>query len=140
MIDLKTGEIIINSDLILSPKLSLEEFKKTRYYTGQDEKMYMSIGGPHKINGRDFYISLYFKDSFLKEVSLAMDSPLIKEWNNEPKRKEIHDEYLRSKGIELKRTRDGEYYKEDVAEFDWGEIASTFEAKGYTSSILIIYK
>ena len=140
MIDLKTGEIIVNSELILSPKLSLEEFKKTRYYTGQDEKMYMSIGGPHKIDGRDFYISLYFKDSFLKEVSLMIYSPLIKEWDEEPKRKEIHDEYLRSKGIKLERKWDEENYKADVAEFDCGEIVSYFETKGYTSSILIIYK
>ncbi|WP_029688865.1 hypothetical protein [Thermoanaerobacter sp. A7A] len=140
MIDLKTGEMVVNSDLVLSPKLSLEEFKKTRYYTGQDEKMYMGIGGPHKIDGKDFYIKLCFENSHLKEVSLSMDSPLIKGWNDEPKLKAIHDEYLKSKGIKLEHKWDEGNYKADVAEFEWGKIVSDFDSKSYTSNIVVIYK
>lgn len=126
-INLKNGEIKFDDEYILNSKLSINEFKKSKYYENQNEDMIIDIDGLQRIDGILFYVSLIFEEGYLNKIFLTLKDKSINSFEDEPKRKILHDGLLKSMGIEEK------------GEFSWGRIISNYDRKGGGSDIIITY-
>jgi hypothetical protein len=62
----------------------------------------------HRIEDRLFYVSLYFKDSLLKQIHLMVHDDNITDPIDETKRKIIHDRLLNKIGINVSKIFLGE--------------------------------
>ena len=117
------GTIIINDEIVLRPKLSVDEFKNTKLYDNDDLSMFFWISRDCIIKDQRFIVGLWFKDGYLKQIQLYNnDSNII----DETQRKRIHDEFL-------SRITSG-------TEFNWGRIDSITSIKDGLSTIVITYQ
>lgn len=126
-INLKNGEIKFDDEYVLNSKLSIHEFKKSKYYENQDEDMMIYVNGMHQIDGMPFYFSVIFKKGYLHKIFLELDDPSIKGFEDQPQLKIIHDDLLKSMGINGEK------------EYLWGSIGSYYDRKGGSSDIIITY-
>lgn len=127
MINLKDGSIVIDGSYRLHPRLHFNDFSKGKYYKNQNPLRLFSLGGVHEINKRFFYVSLLFKENKLARIHLLVEDDSIKEWSDEPKRKIIHDELLKTISIN------------ESANFAWGRVSSLYDPKSAISNIIITY-
>ncbi|HBF36167.1 MAG TPA: hypothetical protein DDW50_02475 [Firmicutes bacterium] len=127
MINIKDGSVVIDDCYTLNSQLSFNEFANSTYYKRQNQEMMFSLDGLHKIGDRFFYVSLYFKENLLKRIHLSVEDDSIKGWEDEPNRKIIHDRLLRIIGIS------------ESADFVWGAVSSSYDPKGASSHIIILY-
>lgn len=126
MINIHTGILKINSDLIFSPYYNFEDFKRTSYFKGQDGVRIIYLDEKQTINGRTYLVSFFFREGKIYVVSLVNCDQSISE-NEEKTRKERHDEILFQEGIESGK------------EYNWGKIESNYDARSNVSSIDIFY-
>lgn len=125
-IDISNGNINIDGE-ILHKRYTFEDFKKSSLFSEQKPEQYIQLGR-HFVGDRYFFLSIMFRNDALKCISLSLDDDRCKGWEDEPKLKIIHDEYLISEGI----SPDNNY--------DWGKIESVFDERGGFSSIIISYR
>ncbi len=126
MVDTNNGYIKINKYLEIYPGFSFEEFKKTKYYKGQDGIRVIDLDEPQIVDNNKYFISLFFREGVIYLVSFVYCEEEISEIE-EPKRKIIHDKLLMQKGI-----ISGKRYS-------WGKIVSEYDRRSNISSIDIIY-
>lgn len=126
MSELKNGVVGISSDLTVKPGYTFEEFKRSRYYNNQDGILVIYLDDKINVDGRCYYVSLFFRNGNLYMLSLICCDRYFAE-KDEYKRKEYHDKILKSYGI------DG------TAEYDWGSISSDYDKRGNVSSINLTY-
>lgn len=120
------GEIIINKEKIFRG-YTFEMFKKNPFFDGQDESKIIYLKDKYLIDSNKYLVSFLFENNYLQIISLLcvdIDIP----FEEEVKRKELHDGILHKLGLE------------EYAVFDWGEIESTYDPKGNVSHIHIMYK
>ncbi|MDF2564836.1 MAG: hypothetical protein K0Q53_1231 [Massilibacillus sp.] len=127
MINRKDGSIVIDGGYTLHSRLYFNDFSRGKYYKGQNPLRLFSLGGVHEINKRFFYVSLLFKENKLARIHLLVEDDSIKEWSDEPKRKIIHDELLKT--ININKS----------ANFVWGSVSSLYDPKSAISNIIITY-
>lgn len=127
LMDLRSGTIKINDDLIIHPQYSFEDFQKTRFYKGQDDARVIYIEEPQIIDGRKYLVDLVFHSKKIYSVSLCNIDVELLGWEDEPKRKEIHDEILIENGIL------------NGCQYGWGNIVSACDPKSGSSTIGIFY-
>lgn len=127
MTELKNGVVEISDDLIIKPGYSFEEFKKTKFYSNQDGIRIVELDDKVAIDEREYLADLFFRNGIIYIISLTCCDKVFSEID-EPKRKEYHDEILKSYGID------------DKAEFEWGSIYSVYDSRGNASTINIEYK
>ncbi len=120
------GFISISDGLTIYPNYSFEQFKHTKFYKGQDGIKMIYLDGQQRIDGRNYIVSLFFRNEKIYMVScICCDIECLE--NDEKKRKALHDDILNELGI-----RPQERYS-------WGEISSDYDAKSNLSSINIVY-
>ena len=127
MIDTDTGLIKINYDLQIHPKFIFEEFKKSSHYKGEDVVRVINLAEKQEIDGRKYFVSLFFKDFRIHVVSLVNCDQKLSH-AEEQARKLIHDKILLANNIEAGK------------EYMWGKITSDFDQRDTISSINIYYK
>ena len=126
MIDITSGELFINNQLIFRPLYRFEEFKSTSYYKNQDGIKVIYLEKKQSIDGNEYYVNFFFKEGKIYVVNLIKDDENITEVT-EPQRKLIHDKILVKYGIE-----NGKGYP-------WGKVVSDYDARGNVSAITIYY-
>lgn len=127
MIDIYSGNIIIDGSYILHPHLSFKEFSLGNYFNNQNEKRLFNLNGLHQIQDKLFYVSLFFKESQLKQIHLVVHDDNITNPIDEPNRKIIHDSLLAKLGVIIS------------GDFAWGRIASDYDKRSNISSIIVTY-
>lgn len=128
MIDTKTGIITVNEKLVISKEFTFNDYKKCPYFNNENEEREIQLGGIGRAFGYSVYVSIFFKNSVISRIMLMFDSPEIRSFEDESKRKSIHEKYLKSIGLE------------SVNEFEWGTVKSDFDKKSTSSDIIISYK
>ena len=123
--NLKNGEIQINGELF-SSGYTFEVFKKSEFYDNQDGIRIINLNGIHCIGNNNFVVSLFFRNYVLYMISMICIDVNIS-FEDELKRKQLHDDILKKYGVE------------SPAIFDWGNIKSVYDPKGNVSSINIVY-
>ncbi|MEI4768635.1 hypothetical protein WAX74_03045 [Psychrobacillus sp. FJAT-51614] len=126
MIDITSGELFINNELIFRPLYRFEEFKNTSYYKNQDGIRVIYLEGKQSIDGNDYYVNFFFREGKIYAVNLIKDDENITELT-EPLRKLVHDKILVKYGIE------------NGKEYPWGKVVSDYDARGNVSAITIYY-
>jgi len=126
MINLKTGEIRINTGLTLSPRFTFEKFKNTSFFDNQDGIKSIQLKEKQTIDSNSYFVSFFFRNSKLYALTLMIADMSISE-KDEANRKKLHDEVLRINGIESGK------------EYSWGKIVSEYDKKSNSSEILIVY-
>ena len=126
MIDNSNGYINISDELTIFPGFSFEQFKNTKFYDNQDDVRIIYLNEHQIINGRNYIVSLFFRDRKIYMVSLICCDKEFSE-QDEKKRKELHDTILSELGLN------------SHMKYNWGEISSDFDAGSNISSINIIY-
>lgn len=121
MEELINGIIKIDGETI-GPQYRFDDFKKSDFYNGQAGVRIIYLEGIKQIFGRNFIVSLFFKDGKIYIVSLiCCDNEYEPE--QEENRKILHDYILNEMGIE----------KEKI--YQWGKISSVYDPKSNISSI-----
>ncbi|MFA0814274.1 MAG: hypothetical protein ACC608_00630 [Anaerofustis sp.] len=128
MIDLKNGNIVFDNGFVLSSKLAFEDFKNSQYYNGQQTGMIIDIDDIVVLSGEKFYLSVIFDADRLRKVFLMIHDPSVIDYSDEPKRKLLHDKFLKSIGVQSEM------------KYDWGSIGSYYDEKGAGNYIIIVYK
>ena len=126
MIDLKNGSLFIDGKREFGIGYTFSQFKRSKYFKNQDGIRLISLEEPHIINGRKYIIIFFFRDDIIYMISLINCDKQFSE-SEEYKRKEVHDLILLEEGIDENRL------------YDWGKIASEYDAKGNISSINVYY-
>lgn len=126
MINLKDGKIKTKEGLSIDSNYTFDDFKSSKFYNGQDGIRIIYLEEKQTMNGNKFIISLFFREQKIYMVSLICCDFEFSD-SDEPKRKLIHDEFLRKEGISI-----------DV-EYKWGKITSDYDSKSNLSSINITY-
>lgn len=126
LIDINTGNLIISNELIVGPKYSFEQFKKTKFYDNQDGIRIIVLNKEQVIDGRNYLISLFFREGIIYIVSLFCCDINFTE-KDEPQRKKYHDMILKSYGLDTHN------------EYSWGKVYSEYDARGNVSDICILY-
>ena len=124
--DVCKGIVEIDNDLVIKPGYKFQEFKETKYYTNQDGIRIIYLDSPKKINNREYYVSLFFREGKINVLSLICSDTEYSE-KDEPMRKELHDSILKEMGLH------------NSSEFEWGQIKSNYDASSNFSSIDIVY-
>lgn len=120
------GIVKISDELIVSPGFSFEQFKKTKFYNGQDGIRIIYLDEMQVIDGRKYIVSLFFRADKIYMVSfMCCDKEFLE--CEEDKRKILHDEILMELGIKEQK------------EYNWGKISSGYDYKSNISSIDIVY-
>ncbi|EIA7841555.1 hypothetical protein K7T33_002959, partial [Listeria monocytogenes] len=81
MLNTVNGELKINDDLIVQPEFQFDEFKKTKYYGGQDGIKIIYLEKIKKIDTYHYFVNLFFKEKQLYSVSLINCDQNISESN-----------------------------------------------------------
>ena len=110
MIDNSNGYINISDELTIFPGFSFEQFKNTKFYDNQDGVRIIYLNEHQIINGRNYIVSLFFRDRKIYMVSLICCDKEFSE-QDEKKRKELHDTILSELGLN--------YHMK----YNWGEIS-----------------
>ena len=126
MIDVTNGEVSTREGLVIGPNYSFDKFKTTKFYNGQDGVRIIYLDEHQTIYGRQFIMSLFFRDGIIYMVSLICCDEKFSE-SNERDRKKIHDKILTEMGL-----LQGEKYQ-------WGKIVSEYDVRSNISSININY-
>ena len=127
MIDFEKGIVRVSEDLTIRPGYTFDDFKKCRYYKDQDGILVIYLDEKIDFDGRSYAVDFFFRNGIIYMLSLTcLDRDYTEE--DEPKRKELHDEILKGYGI------DG------IAEYDWGIVSSNYDARGNVSSINLEYR
>lgn len=126
MIDVTNGEVSTREGLVIGPNYSFDKFKTTKFYNGQDGVRIIYLDEHQTIYGRQFIMSLFFRDGIIYMVSLICCDEKFSE-SNERDRKKIHDKILTEMGL-----LQGEKYQ-------WGKIVSEYDVRSNISSINIYY-
>lgn len=126
MIDVTNGEVSTREGLVIGPNYSFDKFKTTKFYNGQDRVRIIYLDEHQTIYGRQFIMSLFFRDGIIYMVSLICCDEKFSE-SNERDRKKIHDKILTEMGL-----LQGEKYQ-------WGKIVSEYDVRSNISSINIYY-
>ena len=126
MININDGIITIAEGLVITPKFSFEQFKKTKFYNNQDGIKMIYLDKQQVIDGRKYMISLFFRMNIIYMVSLICCDVDFTE-NEEQKRKLLHDDILKEYGINKQKS------------FDWGKISSDYDKRSNVSSINIFF-
>lgn len=125
--DIKKGILEIDTDLRIEDTYTLQDFKRSIYFTGQDLSRIIFLDKKCRVQNHTFSISFFFKGEILYMIGLVcMDREFAPE--NEKDRKKYHDTILESWGLQ------------DKNRFAWGSIASEYDSKSNISSINMIYK
>ena len=127
LMDLRSGIIKINDKLVIHPQYSFKEFQETPFYKGQDDERVIYIEEPQIIDGRKYLVDLTFDNKKIYSVSLCNIDVELTDWEDEPRRKEIHDKILIENGIL------------NGCQYGWGNIVSEYDPKGGVSDINIYY-
>lgn len=126
MIDIKDGSLKINDTLRFYPGFQFEDFKKTKYYNGQDGIRIIYLDAKQIINGNTYIVSIFFRNGYIYMISLInCDNEYQPE--REKERKKLHDKILAEENI-----ISGKYYS-------WGKVISEYDAKSNISSINVYY-
>ncbi|MBS7576928.1 MULTISPECIES: hypothetical protein [unclassified Enterococcus] len=126
MLNVITGKLIINENLIVYPEYTFDDFKKSVYYNGQDGIKIIYLNKKQKIDNYNYYVNLFFKTRKLYSVSLINCNQNISK-ANEKNRKIIHDKILDENNIKSN------------ADYKWGKIISEYDSRSNISSIDIFY-
>jgi len=99
-------------------------------YNGASLERIYTLKGTKSISNKNFIVSIYFVNKYLKEIHLYNAEDNSEDWleSNELDRKRRQDEWLNS------LLGKGSY------KYPWGVIESVFDPKGGFSSIIIRYK
>ena len=120
------GFIRISEDLTIFPGYLFEDFKSTKYYKKQDGIRIIYLDEQQIIGKNKYIVSLFFREGKIYMVSLICCDKEYSEVD-ELKRKTLHDIILKKLGITGQRM------------YDWGIIASDYDAKSNISSINVTY-
>ena len=123
--NIKHGIIEIGGEKIF-PDYTFDDFKKSNFFENQDGIRVIYLKGSHLIGENHFIVSLTFINNRIYMISLFCSDYNI-DFQEEQKRKEIHDKILSDWGLREHNI------------FNWGTIKSNFDAKGNVSSINIVY-
>ena len=126
MIDVTNGEVSTREGLVIGPNYLFDKFKTTKFYNGQDGVRIIYLDEHQTIYGRQFIMSLFFRDGIIYMVSLICCDEEFSE-SNERDRRKIHDKILTEMGL-----LQGEKYQ-------WGKIVSEYDVRSNISSINIYY-
>lgn len=126
MIELEKGIVKLADDLVIRPGYSFAEFKQSKYYDHQDGILIVELEDKVYLDGRCYYADLFFRNGVIYMLSLCCCDREFTELE-EGRRKDFHDEILKSYGI------DGS------AEYAWGSVSSDYDPKGNASSINLTY-
>lgn len=126
MVDISTGMMKINDELSFYPGFLFDDFKKTKYYNGQDEIRIIYLDEKQIIMGNKYIVNFFFRDNKIYVVSLINCDEDILE-SEESRRKDIHDEILKKNNIE------------NGYEYFWGKVISEFDTRSNISSINVYY-
>lgn len=124
--DIRNGSISISDQLTIYPGFSFEQFKRTKFYNGQDGIKTICLDGPQMIHGRKYMVNLFFRNGTIYMVSLICCEQEFSE-QDEEKRKRFHDDILNASGL---RPRE---------RFHWGKISSDYDGRSNLSSINVEY-
>ncbi len=124
--DIRDGFVSISDELTIYPGFSFEQFKRTKFYKGQDGIKIIYLDGQQSIDDRKYIVSLFFRNGTIYIVSLICCDREFSE-NNEKERKKFHDDILNKLGIRPQ------------ARYSWGKITSDYDAKSNLSSINVVY-
>ncbi|WP_088810938.1 MULTISPECIES: hypothetical protein [unclassified Listeria] len=127
MIDVNDGRFVISNTLILYPGYKFDDFKRSKYYNGQDGIRIIYLDDKQIIDGKKYHVSLFFRNNKIYLVSLINCDSEISE-SKEEERKMLHDRILEENNI-----LSGHQY-------EWGKIVSEYDARSNISSIDIYYK
>lgn len=120
------GVISLSDDLVITSRYTFDQFRSTRYYERQNPERAFWLEEKFMLQGHTFMAGLFFRNGVIYMLSL-----LCCDWEfgmeEEKKRKELHDEILKSAGIAQ-------------TEYQWGHIKSVYDARSNISSIDIDYK
>ena len=126
MNNISKGIISLSDDLVITSGYTFDQFQSTRYYKGQNPERAFWLEEKFMLQGHTFMAGLFFRNDVIYMLSLlCCDMEFGME--EEEKRKELHDEILKSAGIAQ-------------TEYQWGHIKSVYDARSNISSIDIDYK
>ncbi|TDQ28151.1 hypothetical protein [Zeaxanthinibacter enoshimensis] len=140
MIDSKTGNIIVNSNLSIGPNSGFLEIKNLELGESQEtlemgnEWRWINIKNI-KIENEYFLFSLGFKYEKLDQISFIVDRHpfnLNSTWDSWTEEEEL------KKLKYFKKWMNREIGK--LREFEWGNITAVYDPKGGASSMMIEYK
>lgn len=123
--DFENGIVKIE-DESFCPGYSFEMFRHSTFYNNQDGVRIIYLDGAKQIEGKNFIISLFFRDYVIYMISLiCCDKDFTPE--TEKERKELHDKIL------------SEHCIINEKEFFWGKVTSEYDDRSNLSSINLIY-
>jgi len=126
MIDITNGLLTINSELMFYPGYKFDDFKKTKYYKGQNDVRGIYLKDMQDIDGKHYLVNFFFINRRIYVVSLInCDYEISEEY--EYKRKTIHDNILAKDKIR------------SAHQYEWGKVDSEYDARSNISSINIYY-
>lgn len=119
------GVISLSDDLVITSGYTFDQFRATRYYKGQKPERVFWLEEEFMLQGHAFMAGLFFRNGVIYMLSLlCCDREFGME--EEEKRKELHDEILKSAGIAQR-------------DHEWGHIQSVYDGRSNISSIDIVY-
>jgi hypothetical protein len=125
MDEIDEGIVSLSDDLVIASGYTFEQFQKTRYYRQQSPTRVFWLDERFTLQEHSFMVSLFFRGGVIYTLSLlCCDTEFSLE--EEAKRKELHDEILKSWGIAQ-------------PDYAWGCITSAYDAKSNISSITISF-
>lgn len=126
MINMHNGTVVISKELTVFPGFTFEQFRRMRFYKNQDGVGVILLDGAQMIDGRNYYVSLFFREGSLYMLSLVCCDWRFSEID-EKKRESVHDQILKELGLEK------------YTEFCWGTVSSDYDCRGNVSSIDVVY-
>ena len=86
MIDVTNGEVSTREGLVIGPNYSFDKFKTTKFYNGQDGVRIIYLDEHQTIYGRQFIMSLFFRDGIIYMVSLIVMKNFLNQTRETEKR------------------------------------------------------
>ncbi len=122
----KDGIVTIDNELVVSSGYTFNEFKKTSFYSGEDETLAVYLEKTVTIDNHKYAVILRFNKGIIYSLSLiCCDLEISMEYEEE--RCLLHNQILSQYGLSNKN------------EFSWGKITSNYDEKGNVSSICFLY-
>lgn len=125
-IDVEHGRITIG-DMVIFPGFTFEDFKKTKFYSGETPEEEIIISEDKLIDGRKYVFSIVFRNEYIYYLCLVNTDYEFSQKDN-PKRKHIHDKILAEYGIYGDKKR-----------FYWGGIKSDYDSRDNVSGIYFFF-
>ena len=125
MNDISKGVVSLSDDLAIASGYTFDQFRATRYYKGQNQERVFWLEEEFMLQGHTFMAGLFFRNGVIYMLSLLC-CDMEFDMEEEEKRKELHDEILKSAGIAQR-------------DHEWGHIQSVYDGRSNISSIDIVY-